>query len=477
MLTALGAINGVARGWTQIAAVQANVSQELFKIASERSVGLAAGYEYRAEYGGFVPDPMGAAGLSADYNAQPTQGRFHVNEGYAELSLPLVSKMPGVEELELQAAARAFSYSTFGGGLTYKLAGRYKPIRDVALRGTFSTGFRAPGVSDLYSGTQPSFPSASDPCGTVDPANLALLAQCRAGPGGAVAANNGDDASQIASTVGGNDKLQPEKAKIATVGLVFEPQVVKGLSATVDFWTVSLEQNIGTLTVPVIINGCYPASTASTAAPNQDYCKLITRSPVTGQITDVKDLATNVGSTGARGIDVALRYGIPTDFGRFGLLVDATFLLNIEQTLASGKVIKGTGNYDLGLNPKVKANVGVSYGIQALTALLRARYIGGFEECADADGLNTSTPGCTDGNINPETKALYPVHKVPGQVTLDLSLSYLVKSPIGSTTFSAGMRNLTDAAPPVVYNSFLTYADTLYDFNGRFVYASIRQKF
>jgi iron complex outermembrane receptor protein len=385
--------------------------------------------------------------------------------------------MPLVDEIEVQAAARVFNYSTFGGGSTYKLAGRYRPVRDVTLRGTYSTGFRAPGISDLYSGTQPNFPSASDPCGTIAPGNAALLAQCRAGPGGAVAANNGDDASQIPSTIGGNPKLQPEKAKIGTVGLVFEPQMLKGLSATVDYWNVTVDQNLGNITTTVIIAGCYPASTASTATPNQDYCKLITRSPVTGQITNVLDIAQNVGSTAGSGLDFALRYALPTDFGRIGLGFDMTYLLVNDQTLALGKVIKGAGNYDLGLSPRVKANLGVNYALQGFNALVRARYIGSFTECADADGLNTSSTGCTDQNVNPATKAPYPSHSVPGQVTFDLALSYLVKNPFGASTLSAGVRNVFDSAPPVVYNSFLTYADTAYDFNGRFVYFRLGHKF
>ena len=56
-------------------------------------------------------------------------------------------------------------------------------------------------------------------------------------------------------------------------------------------------------------------------------------------------------------------------------------------------------------------------------------------------------------------------------------LSYLLKSPFGNTTFSAGIRNILDQNPPLVYNSFLTYADPGYDFVGRFVYGRITHNF
>ena len=38
-------------------------------------------------------------------------------------------------------------------------------------------------------------------------------------------------------------------------------------------------------------------------------------------------------------------------------------------------------------------------------------------------------------------------------------------------------RFLFDAAPPAVYDSFLTYADPTYDFVGRYVYGRLAHKF
>ena len=156
------------------------------------------------------------------------------DEGYAELDIPLISNITGAEDVEIQGAARVFNYSTFGTDWTYKLGGRWRPIRAVTVRGTYSTGFRAPDVADLYGGQGPSAESATDPCAAVPASNTALASQCGA------AKNNGDTNVQINSTVGGNPHLQPEKAKIGTIGLVFEPQMVRGLSVTLDYWNVQV---------------------------------------------------------------------------------------------------------------------------------------------------------------------------------------------------------------------------------------------
>ena len=321
MISALGGYKGINQGWTQIAAAQANLSAELFKVAAERPVGLAAGYEYRALYGGFIPNAIAQQGNDSDFNTKPTQGSYHVNEGYAEVDIPVVSNLAGAEDVEVQAAARVFNYSTFGTDWTYKLGGRWRPIRDVTVRGTYSTGFRAPDVTDLYGGQGAAAESATDPCAAVPAANTALKAQCGA------AANNGDTNVQINSTVGGNPRLQPEKAKIATAGLVFEPQAVRGLSITADYWNVQVTQLLGAITTQIILNGCYPSSVGSSAAPNQQYCSLVTRNPGNQEISNVNDIETNVGRIITSGVDFAFRYSLPTDFGRLGFLFDSSYLI------------------------------------------------------------------------------------------------------------------------------------------------------
>jgi iron complex outermembrane receptor protein len=173
--------------------------------------------------------------------------------------------MPLADDLELQAAARVFNYSSFGTDWTYKLGARYRPIRDVTVRGTYSTGFRAPSVADLYGGAAPSAEPATDPCA---PSNLpaALAARCNQfgaaqGAGTTAVAGNGDPSQQINSTIGGRAVgLQPEKAKIGTVGLVFEPTFFRRFSATLDYYNIKVDQNLGNITT--YIGSCACATTS-----------------------------------------------------------------------------------------------------------------------------------------------------------------------------------------------------------------------
>src|SRR3989449_7461149 len=71
----------------------------------------------------------------------------------------------------------------------------------------------------------------------------------------------------------------------------------------------------------------YPASTGSSAPPDPRQCGLITRDPSSGMIQNVLDIAQNAGSVLTSGVDLALRYALPTTAGRFRLLFDGTYLI------------------------------------------------------------------------------------------------------------------------------------------------------
>ena len=401
-LTSLGLEQLVNRGFNQQTVAQANINGELFSLAADRPVGLAVGYEFRREFGGFTPDavasqvftnPLGITTfVDSDYGSFPTSGSYNVNEGYAELNVPLVSRMPYADDLEVQGAVRVFHYSTFGSDATYKFGARYRPIRDVTFRATYSTAFRAPSVPELFQGRGPSAESASDPCGDTG-GNAVLQAQCRNAPGqagGANAADNGDDNVQINSNAGGNARLQPEKAKAFTAGVVLEPQMVRGLTVTGDFYHLEVTNTIVGGGLPgfpasltqTYLNGCFPGPSGT---PNLDACSHIHRDPATGQITVVDDFYRNFGNLYTSGIDLAGRYSLPTDYGRFGFLIDANILLRLDQGVYT--YIKGASNYDLGVNPRLKFNAGVNYGIGGFSLGILAHYIGSFTECAAPDGF------------------------------------------------------------------------------------------
>lgn len=458
------------RDVSQLTAIQINTAGELFRLLADQPVGFAAGYEYRLYYEANVPDPIGAAIEGV------TKGGYYVNEGYAELSLPILSNVIAAQALEASAAVRAFNYSTSGWGATYKLGGRWRPIRDVTLRGTWSTAFRAPGIYQLFLGQFPGG-GPDDPCaGPIDPASPR-------GQACGKAANNGST-DGVPTTEGGNPNLQPEKARILTAGVVFEPRFLPGFTATVDYFRIRLDQAIGHPDVGYILTQCYPAE----AGTPPRYCDLIRRHPDTQEVTNVMALITNIGTVATDGIDVALRYAVPTALGRFGFSLDGVWLHAIDVQQPDGTVLNGRGNYDLGLydfgglNPAFKFNAGATWSQGGLKAALNTRFIGAIHECAGAvrgqDGAPPDSYGsyCTFDLDAPSGPPPYR-RAVSYYNTWDAFASYTMRSPVGKTIFAAGVNNLFNTPPPTIFTAFLNYDPTAYDFIGRYFYLRATHQF
>jgi len=473
MATTLGLYKGINQGWNQQAVTEVNLSGELFTVAADRPAGLALGFQHRNEWGGYIPNSIAQAQLDTDFNSFATQGSYYVNEVYAELDVPLVSRMPFAEEIEVQGAFRGFDYSTFGTGGTFKLGARWRPIQDFTLRGTYSTGFRAPGIPELYAGRAPNFPAATDPCDTTNPA---YASQC------GTALNNQGGLIQIPETIGGNANLQPERARIWTVGAVFEPTMVRGFTLTTDYYYIKIKNALGlqspttigaSIGVGAILHACYPGAGGT---PDPNACALITRDP-SGVITNVEDINVNQGDISTSGIDLAAQYNLPTDFGRFLFRLNGNYLIYLTATPFPNTTIEGKGNYDLGVNPALKFNAGINYTLGGLDLGVFGRFVGPFTECADSNAGGSSGAACSY-HVTAASGQPFPTHQVPAEMTFDVSGAYKLRNPAGTTTFSAGIRNIFNTNPVRVYNSFLTYADTsAYDFVGRFFYGRITHAF
>jgi outer membrane receptor protein involved in Fe transport len=453
---------GTLRAINQMTAVQFNTNGELFKLFADRPLGLAAGYEYRFVSGENVPDPITVAGETTGNKGEITRGQYYVNEGYAELSIPVVSGLPYAEDIEATAAVRGSRYSTFGSRATYKIGGRWRPIRDFTLRGTYSTAFRAPSISDLFLGQADSFPNVSDPCrGPGVSGGGPLPPNCPA--------QTGDSQTQLRSRVGGNPDLKPERAKSFTAGVVVEPRMVRNLSVTVDYYNVTVDDSITTVGARTILAGCYPSNGST-----PKFCDLIQRDATTQRIVNIINLNTNVGKDETDGIDFAVHYALPTPYGRFGYAFDGTWLHKYNRTLADGTVIKGKGTFDIattgGVYPAFKFLSGVSWELGGLGAGVNMRYVSSFTECGTPSGNFAGAGLCfADDTFQ---------RRVSSYNQWDVFASYTLRSTAGRTMLAAGVNNVFDRAPSAIYNGFTAASDpTAYDFMGRFFYARVGHVF
>jgi len=176
-------------------------------------------------------------GKSGNYQARVTdlsEGGCYVDSlGEAQVGEVIAFKLqlPEGEWLELTGAVRYDHYSDFGDSTTPKVGFKIKPIDQLAIRGTYSEAFRAPGPAEV-GGSSFGFTS------------VGILSQ-------------------------GNPEIKPEKAKSYTLGLIAEP--FPGTSATVDFWRIDRTNEIVQADPAAISAGqCTTACDGSDAAhPNR----------------------------------------------------------------------------------------------------------------------------------------------------------------------------------------------------------------
>jgi outer membrane receptor protein involved in Fe transport len=452
---------GVDRGYSEQYVAAANVSGPLFHLWSEEPVAASLGYEYRREEGADTPNPLVASGDSTGNKREPTAGSYHMNSAYAELAVPIVSNRVGVESLELSAAARL---TNFEDSTTYKLGVRYAPNELFALRGTVTTAFRVPSVDELYQGQADSFQNVADPCstvrGTLD--NPTVAANCAAdGYDGGVP----DDRTQLRTRVGGSPELKPESADTFTLGLVLEDKLIRGLTASIDYYKISIDRAIEAVGSATILASCYQQ-----AAGNRQFCDRIQRDGA-GFVQNIFDLASNVGGFRAEGIDVGLEYRtVGFGFGRLGAGIDGTLLLDLTQIEADGFEHSFVGNYDQaagaipGANPRYRLSAFLRWALDPFNAGVNFRYLPSFDECEGGP--------C---NVNSVER---PIQRtVNDYFYMDVFAGLSLLSAYGTTSVTVGINNVTDVTPPYIANGFLAESDAAtYDYAGRSFYLRLTQQ-
>ncbi len=427
----------------------ANLTGEIAELPAG-PLGFALGFEHREEEGFDSPDALVSAGITSGNARQPTSGNFSVDEFYVELAIPLLSGVTGAERLDLSIASRWSDYDTFGDTINSKLGIEWQPIDDLLLRATFSEGFRAPSISELFAGQGDSFPTISDPCNSVDTDGdgvfdtVPALPGCGGVPNGYIQAN-----PQIRITVGSNPNLTPETSESVTFGFVYSPSWADGLDVTVDYYNIELENTISSVGAITILNTCANTGTI--------LCNLIQRNPQ-GIVTDLLDAGTNLGGTEVEGVDFLVSYAFPeTDWGFFRVVWDAAYQgTNENQVLAND----GSGDFIrqnlLGFNigdgafTRWKSNVDVNWSYGDWEATWGMQYIHGTGENCDADDF-AAFGFC---NLGPDADGdgFNDSRRIGGATYHDAQVSYHLSEYDTRLTF--GVNNIFDKNPPLSLTAF-----------------------
>ncbi|HQR89358.1 MAG TPA: TonB-dependent receptor, partial [Caulobacter sp.] len=249
-------------------------------------------------------------------------GEHTVMAGYFEVLAPVT------EDLEINVSGRYDDYSEGFSHFSPKIGAKYTPIRQLAFRGTYSKGFRAPtfaeaGARSQYAG----FSTFTTP------------AAFQLAHGGLTSAGNTNPYAQSYSLGGGyvgNPDLKPEKSRSFTAGVIFEP--TRWLSATVDYYDVKKSDLI--VAGPLLAN-----------ARNAYYTQT--------NVTDACAAVAAVGAGYSCNLIDAVDPLFPNALPRV-LIINAPFV-NADYSKTSGVDVSATGRFDLPGEAKLTSRVEVTH--------------------------------------------------------------------------------------------------------------------
>ena len=310
--------------------VEAKLSGSLFALPAG-DVQLSVLADYRRNSYDFDPGAELVAGDVFGFNqTAATHGRTNVKEVAGELFVPILSDTPFFQKLNLTAGARYSDYNITGGIWSYKGELEWRPIDAVLLRGGYQKSNRAPNVGELFSsatGTQIQIgnpPAGGDPCDVRNPAfagsnGAQLRALCVAtGVPAAIASTYNATTVAVPATNTGNLGLKEESATTKTVGIVITPDfgtpLLSRVSLSVDYYDIAIKDVISTVAGNIALNRCYNVGGFNPGYSASDqFCQLIARSALNGEVTNVALPYLNLGGLKTRGIDVQLDWTIALD--------------------------------------------------------------------------------------------------------------------------------------------------------------------
>lgn len=337
------------------------VSGNLWDFWGAGPIGFALGGEYRKETWESTVADFGPRVLFGNSGSNLDEVGFDITEGFVELRVPLLTDVPFAETLELSGAYRYSDYSTGQTTETFSSALFWRPVQDIAFRGTYGEAVRAPTLFELFSPLAATFPQITDSCSLTVINNTAdqrirdnRIRNCAAR---GVPATYIDPAPNTSNSgfSGSNPNLLTETSTSYTLSTILTPRFIPNFQVVLDYYSIDIEDAIATLSIGQLVSLCYDEDVSNTNACNQ-----FTRDPTTFEITNFIQGPFNFAGLRARGMDFQANYNIDTqdlfgrDFGNLNFSLAGNYLIRRQNFTSptdptAATQVDGTVN-----NPRVR---------------------------------------------------------------------------------------------------------------------------
>jgi iron complex outermembrane receptor protein len=347
----------------------------------------------------------------------------HVGYGFGEARLPLLppsEQRIGLERLELSLAGRVERYSDFGTTANPKVGLLYVPQESVALRATWGTSFRAPGLY-IEDGMRQFlvYPGA-------------LLKGAPAG-------------SQFILLSGANNQLTPEKARTWTAGGDLTPAWLPDFKLSATVFDIAyrdrIVQPVASLPLALLDPNSAPFVTFNPSAAlqaqlleNANFYRDNTGGAYNPErvYTVIADEYQNVSILNARGVDLTAAYHRPTAWGDFGLTSTTSWLRETRQPSSAAAVQVLTGT--IFNPPRFKARAGLTWSRGGWSSAWFLNHVSSETNAASAVPIQVGSFTTVDAQFAVDASGWSEVTQ--------------------GTHLSLSIRNLLDRDPPYLNTGF-----------------------
>jgi iron complex outermembrane recepter protein len=390
----------------------ANATLGLFKLGGGAAQ-LNVGGELRKETYADQFDSLQEAGVIEGSAGNSAAGSRNIKAVFGEILLPFTNTF------ETSLSARYERYSDYGSDFSPKVALKWKPMPNLALRASAGKGFRAPSLPIL---TQKETFSAE---AVVDAQSCAVL-------------NPGEDDCQVNTFTIANPNLDSEKSTQWSLGGIWD--ATNWLSVKADYWSVKIEDTIKQITAQDLVD----RSVGTDPRPIPPGLS-VTRN-AQGVITRINAGYANEGELETSGIDLGVTGTFALGgWGRLRSELRWTHVLKYEE-----------GGFDFNGSigqPKDR--------VMWVNHWTMGDFTAGWN--INAIGRNEFQPNSTD----PRSVGTYTTH--------DVQVSW--NTPIKGGTLVVGIVNVGDKLPSRVNFDNREFNFNLYDAYGRTPYLRYTQRF
>ncbi len=246
------------------------------------------GAEYREDDFNDTYDPLSESGGILGSAGNSSAGSRDTTAFFAEWLLPFTSTF------DITLAASYDDYSDVGSATSPQVKLRWQPLDNLTFRGSYSQGFRAPGLDILTQKTTFSAEPVNDPQSCLA---LSQPTSCQL---------------QVDTYFQANADLLPEDSENFSVGVVYDP--FEWLDLSLDYYNIEVTDTISQISAQDVINSDLDPATYGPIPAGVS----ITRAPISGAITEIRSGFVNAGVLSTDGLD--LRVGTDFDMGTWGAI-------------------------------------------------------------------------------------------------------------------------------------------------------------